>query len=605
MTARIFNIFVVIFIVIATLFVYRGIFDLWFTDIDTFPLITTGRVGSINDILDIVTSPLMQGQMPNALFYRPLASFTWGIDELIWGMNPLGYHLTDLCIHIANSLLLLFFLRETYQRLSPNGGEIIQSVSLNDWVAFIAVLIFAIHPITMEVVPAIARRPDLMLGLFMLLMLRSLGQALHTNKKAYTVLAATYCFLGIASKDAAVVLPGIAVAFVFCFSTGQTFTDRVKQCLALCWPLVLAAVIFMGLRTIVLGGMGGYAGARTFTEAAFQSIPPYLCGVFIAGNINACADTALSKLVIGLAVITTSLILLCWRGRKAARGTTFDHLLRIFAFAVLSLLGFFLLHTSAGKAASLRTLYTPLIFLSMVLGWALVLVPQAVFARGKLFNMRLIARLVHSAAGIMLLFIIFGILQGAWTGKYIEEWKLSSEVARVALSDFAQHIESLPPKSVLYLVNFPFRVGIDPLILRERPILLEHSVQGYADFIFPDKNFEVVGLSIMQIDINDPAQLASEIRFQPDPPRLKIKVGQNGSARRRAWFNPYAKKTPWHDNTYVNNPAENQLVIELNPNLDLTHNVGFYVYAGGRVERQPVTPWVTSYTPEVTTISDP
>src|SRR5579864_4273131 len=38
--------------------------------------------------------------------YQPLSWMTLGLDYTIWGMNPLGYHLTNLLLHAVNALLV-------------------------------------------------------------------------------------------------------------------------------------------------------------------------------------------------------------------------------------------------------------------------------------------------------------------------------------------------------------------------------------------------------------------------------------------------------------------------------------------------------------------
>jgi hypothetical protein len=259
MTVRVFNILVAVFVPLVALFVYRDLFGLWFTDIDTFPLISSGRIDSAAAISDIFSSPLMQGLMPNALFYRPLASISWGIDALIWGLNPLGYNLTDFAIHLANSLLIFFLVRATAQRFSADNVPNNQRVTQGDLAALAAAIIFAIHPIAMEVVPAIARRADLLYGLFLLLMLRSLRNVLIGQRTLDIVLATLYCVLAFASKDAALILPGIAMAFVFCFTEATTIQTRVMHCIRVCWPMVVAAALFLAARSLVLGGSRTWA----------------------------------------------------------------------------------------------------------------------------------------------------------------------------------------------------------------------------------------------------------------------------------------------------------------------------------------------------------
>src|SRR5712691_12629119 len=37
--------------------------------------------------------------------YIPLTWMTLGLDYLLWGMNPVGYHLTSLLLHTANAVV--------------------------------------------------------------------------------------------------------------------------------------------------------------------------------------------------------------------------------------------------------------------------------------------------------------------------------------------------------------------------------------------------------------------------------------------------------------------------------------------------------------------
>src|SRR5271170_5476148 len=40
--------------------------------------------------------------------YQPLSWMTLGLDYLIWGMDPFGYHLTSLLLHCLNAVLFYF-----------------------------------------------------------------------------------------------------------------------------------------------------------------------------------------------------------------------------------------------------------------------------------------------------------------------------------------------------------------------------------------------------------------------------------------------------------------------------------------------------------------
>src|ERR1700693_5659356 len=44
---------------------------------------------------------------PIAKLYCPLTWFSYAVDYQIWNQNPFGYHLTNLLLHLANTLLVL------------------------------------------------------------------------------------------------------------------------------------------------------------------------------------------------------------------------------------------------------------------------------------------------------------------------------------------------------------------------------------------------------------------------------------------------------------------------------------------------------------------
>src|SRR2546426_9108554 len=55
--------------------------------------------------------------------YIPLTWMTLGLDYLLWGMNPFGYHLTSLLLHTANAAVFFFVVRRILTLALPSPSE--------------------------------------------------------------------------------------------------------------------------------------------------------------------------------------------------------------------------------------------------------------------------------------------------------------------------------------------------------------------------------------------------------------------------------------------------------------------------------------------------
>jgi tetratricopeptide (TPR) repeat protein len=98
--------------------------------------------------------------------YIPLTWMTLGLDYVLWGMNPLGYHLTNLLLHAANAVLFYFVAFRILGLGLPDPGDRRQAdLALS---AGFAALVFAIHPLRVESVAWVTERRDVLSGLFSL-----------------------------------------------------------------------------------------------------------------------------------------------------------------------------------------------------------------------------------------------------------------------------------------------------------------------------------------------------------------------------------------------------------------------------------------------------
>ena len=142
----------------------------------------------------------------------PLTWLTFGLDYVIWGMNPAGYHLTSLVIFALNAPVFYFV---ALRLLRHAAGFTDGALRLS---AIVATLFFAIHPLRAESVGWATERRDVLSGLFFLLtVLMYLKASDATGKRRGWLLAGSVGIyvLALVSKASVMVLPLALVVLDF------------------------------------------------------------------------------------------------------------------------------------------------------------------------------------------------------------------------------------------------------------------------------------------------------------------------------------------------------------------------------------------------------
>src|SRR6266700_5914769 len=138
--------------------------------------------------------------------YIPLTWMTLGLDYLLWGMNPVGYHLTNLLLHAPNAVVFFFVVRRLLTRALSSPSERGHALALS---AGFASLVFAIHPLRVESVAWATERRDVLSGLFYLLTILMYLRALEREERGrgWYWLSVAVFVLALLSKSMVVNLP--------------------------------------------------------------------------------------------------------------------------------------------------------------------------------------------------------------------------------------------------------------------------------------------------------------------------------------------------------------------------------------------------------------
>jgi protein O-mannosyl-transferase len=110
-----------------------------------------------------VTNPARWIHFLNPLHLRQITFFSFYLNYLIGGDSPVGFHLVNIGLHIANAILLFLLLRRFFDFR----------------IASAAAAIFLVHPIQTEPVLYIYQRSILLACFFSLLALIALAERRH------------------------------------------------------------------------------------------------------------------------------------------------------------------------------------------------------------------------------------------------------------------------------------------------------------------------------------------------------------------------------------------------------------------------------------------
>ena len=158
--------------------------------------------------------------------------------------NVWGYHFFNLLLHVLTALAMYGVIRRTLctPRLRARFGQV--STPL----AFVASLIWVVHPLLTDAITYVAQRTEVLMGLFFFLTLYCSIRAWNAPR-LWTAAAIASCALGMGSKQTMVAAPFIVGLWDWIFATADPATIRQSRRslyagLAATW-IILAVLVAM------------------------------------------------------------------------------------------------------------------------------------------------------------------------------------------------------------------------------------------------------------------------------------------------------------------------------------------------------------------------
>ena len=196
--------------------------------------------------------------VPNGVEYLPVKDLTYMLDYSIWKLDPLGYHISNLVFYLLGIILFYLFLEE----ILPGQA------------AFLAALIYAVHPGHVESVACVAQRKDLVSGALYFTALLLYAKNMKAGGKGRYMASLLLLAPAMLSKMTAVMMP-VSVLLLESFFGDRPLKKRLLRAapfFALSAALAVLGIFVAKSTKVYIPG----AGLSQRIPGAFEAVWVYL-----------------------------------------------------------------------------------------------------------------------------------------------------------------------------------------------------------------------------------------------------------------------------------------------------------------------------------------
>ena len=228
---------------LATALIYLDTLSFQFVYDDVTLIVRNPQVQSWSNLPHFFTQHLWAAYAATGNYYRPVYQLWLLLNYTAFGLNPLGWHITTVAVHLGATLLV-------YVLLAKLGAERLT--------AAIAASLFGVHPVHIESVAWVSGVIDPLTAVFFLGALLCHLQV-REGKRWCLGPALALCALALLTKEAAAVLPGV-VLVVEWRGLGRrqddmaalSRTDRLRSAVTWTLPYAAVAVLYLVARHYAL-----------------------------------------------------------------------------------------------------------------------------------------------------------------------------------------------------------------------------------------------------------------------------------------------------------------------------------------------------------------
>jgi tetratricopeptide (TPR) repeat protein len=237
---------------------------------DAPEVVRNDHIRSLGNVGKMFASGAWDGAGERNPIYRPLTSVTYAVDHAVAGLSPAAFHVSNVVLHaVASALVVLLALR----------------LGVGVLAAALAGLVFAVHPVHVEVAANVAGRKDALATVFVVLSVLAHDTALRRGR-AFLVLPVLALAAALFSKESGAAAIAVIAAWDLLLHR-ETWRAQRRRALGLYAAYAAVAVLYLVARRAAVGSLGVPVEFIPFVEnplAHAPALPRVLTAVAVLGR---------------------------------------------------------------------------------------------------------------------------------------------------------------------------------------------------------------------------------------------------------------------------------------------------------------------------------
>ncbi len=225
----------------------------------------------LDDEVWIINNPVIRNlsNLPAMLWgQRGLTMASLALNYAVGGLDPRGYHLVNIFIHIINAILVYIFLAQTLSLAGMERGRA-------GLIAILSAALFSLHPVQTQAVTYVVQRMESLCALFSLLglivFIRGARSSSALKRYVYFAFTTLSYIAAFYSKEIAITLPLLILLHDIYFMSKGSFREVLKK-----WPLYAALGVFSIFFIVnTVAPLGGFSDVseKSVMETAPAPVP--------------------------------------------------------------------------------------------------------------------------------------------------------------------------------------------------------------------------------------------------------------------------------------------------------------------------------------------